>query len=629
MQLDATILSLQQMNHLSANGQNASAPLSMKGHKAEFTEAQRSSFRVRVDYRKVFNAMVVGLFAGEKPPFLAASQRDIPRCVKGYEVLAAKLRLGDNPRDYYRCAQAASLLKKLENAPFGGPDPEVVALEGWRESEEICKEVNRRLWELKNAPVTLGDSLLGSTISGIREELMRLLGPLPPDYCDVAHLSKFGPGTSLSHKTDEVDPILKTINPSILPTLQPEYRYLEESMMGECIRSGYFGAERVPRRMSCDDMVQVYNHARLTTVPKNFNTNRCIEIGGSLSTWIQQSYDGFIRQRLKQRWGLDLGDQRPNQRMARIGSLDRSLCTIDLTSASDRLAYGLVVSVLSPAWARCLTACTNRFVMDGDTQIGLEKFSAMGNALTFSLQTAIFGGIVRSVLRDRGMSNAAWRVYGDDIIVPLNVYDDVMERLRVVGCSPNPLKSYAEGNFRESCGVDYLLGCDVRPLFIRKPLETVADLIKCLNQIQIQINKCPLNAGNFQGLYSYLKSLIPEDFRIYGVPSRYLSAYIWIPGVHCSCLEGLPRYMLAEGVRSGDCPEIWAYRRALLTGECGDSSVRRTKFGSGKRKDDNFIVTHKRPGYGLPGSSWLWLKSPKLFEARKGFVSQGVNPFLA
>jgi hypothetical protein len=267
--------------------------------------------------------------------------------------------------------------------------------------------------------------------------------------------------------------------------------------------------------------VQYYDTAKLQHVPKSISEVRWIEIGPSLATFFQQGYDGFIRSRLKSVWGIDLNDQAPNQRLARIGSEQgpnvNSPCTIDMTSASDRISYGVVAMVLPPAWVRSLSSLRARKVLYGDeTELPLEKFSSMGNAYTFSLQTLIFSAVIRANLRARGWEGSRWRVYGDDIVVPYRLYDDVVRDLETLGFLVNGNKSFKEGFFRESCGVDYLLGTNVRAFYLKKPIMNVADLFKVINLVQAFAASSPITARAYEELYCLLLSWVPPKLFLVG-----------------------------------------------------------------------------------------------------------------
>jgi len=103
-------------------------------------------------------------------------------------------------------------------------------------------------------------------------------------------------------------------------------------------------------------------------------------------------------------------------------------------------------------------------------EVRLEILSSMGNGYTFPLQTMIFCCAIRAVRRYLCLggyrAGSTWSVFGDDIIVPTFMYGRVIRLLELIGCTPNVNKSFAEGPFRESCGKDYFLGIDIRPVYI-------------------------------------------------------------------------------------------------------------------------------------------------------------------
>jgi hypothetical protein len=604
--------------------------------------------------------MVEGLFLGlpKESVRYASELNDIPKCIKDYEAVAAILRKSTDVDGYYRFAQAAGLLKKLEQVPMG-IDTDEVALKGWLQSEEICRQTNAKLWDLANHPITQSDDdELKQYLFGIRREMKDLLGPEPPSLEDVLHFGKFGPGATLNRKVQHgLDPILKTIDPTALRGLESDVVALfQQTKLGKCvsISSGIPDSPygQIQHRYDAGvllDRTDFFSHAKLAIVPKNCFTGRTVEVGGSLTTWLQQCYDGFIRQRLREKWELDLQDQRPNQALAYHGSLAlsnlrgfgktveekqaRRPCTIDLTDASNRNSYGLFAWTLPRLWMRRLSSLTNREVeinLKGKKTIKLEKFSAMGNSITFSLMTALYGCLVRSILQEREMPKGEWRVYGDDIIVPSCVYEEVVHALRLIGSEPNTAKSFREGYFRESCGVDYLLGSYVRPLFIKKPILNVADVYKYLNLIQVQNQLCPLRAEVWAPLYRYLRSLIPTHLMTYGPVSEYLNAYIWIPESHANTISRLPRVILAEREIKEQPSEGWSYLRTLLVESSEDSHIRagrKTQNGEGEVAPREVECTGSHAGLATDRREWQWVRSPRLWRGSLATPKRGVNPF--
>nr|QDH87980.1 MAG: RNA-dependent RNA polymerase [Leviviridae sp.] len=166
-------------------------------------------------------------------------------------------------------------------------------------------------------------------------------------------------------------------------------------------------------------------------------------------------------------------DQTPNQELARLGSLDGSLATLDLSEASDRVANWLVEELFAdyPHFLEGIQACrSTRCRLPSGEVIPLLKFASMGSALTFPIEAMIFTAI--SILGCLGMSRSptmplikrlvgSVRVYGDDIIVPVDKAVAVSEMLETFGFQVNQHKSFWNGPFRESCGKEYFFGEDV------------------------------------------------------------------------------------------------------------------------------------------------------------------------
>jgi hypothetical protein len=97
----------------------------------------------------------------------------------------------------------------------------------------------------------------------------------------------------------------------------------------------------------------------------------------------------------------------------------------------------------------------------------LEKFSSMGNAYTFELESLLYYSLTLSVCQYLKISSQDVSVYGDDIICPVEAYDLLQRVLNACGFLFNENKSFASGPFRESCGADFLDGFDIRPWYLK------------------------------------------------------------------------------------------------------------------------------------------------------------------
>jgi len=171
--------------------------------------------------------------------------------------------------------------------------------------------------------------------------------------------------------------------------------------------------------------------------------------------------------------------------MAREGSHTGSLATLDLKEASDRVSNQLVRRMLeNHPWLRAgVDSCRSRravveFPSGRSESIRLGKFASMGSALTFPVEALVFAtcailGIERALGRqltkkDVHRLRGQVRVYGDDIIVPVEYVHSVNEVLETFGFRVNFGKSYWTGKFRESCGGDYYDGHDVTIVRVRR-----------------------------------------------------------------------------------------------------------------------------------------------------------------
>ncbi len=224
---------------------------------------------------------------------------------------------------------------------------------------------------------------------------------------------------------------------------------------------------------------------RVVSVPKTLKTPRIIAIEPAAVQYAQQGvYECFLRALrrdnvISQLIGID--DQVPNQDMAREGASNGTLATLDLSEASDRVSNQHVRLLVGyhGTLRKALDATRSRKAdVPGHGVIRLAKYASMGSALCFPVEasvflTLIFMGISRAhntpVTRRMIKSYIGRvRVYGDDIIVPVDCVSDVISVLESFGFVVNRDKSFWTGRFRESCGKDYYAQDDVSVVKVRR-----------------------------------------------------------------------------------------------------------------------------------------------------------------
>lgn len=347
--------------------------------------------------------------------------------------------------DFLHIRQIQGFFQKFPGLPLG-EDKRANAWLAFCEAESLCLETNLLLRAVNDGRACFADRRVEAWLFQAQRKISQVLGDLPT-FHEVR--PRFGPGAcagipkqkaSRKLKLSEQYSCSETFRPVLVSAL-----CTVPAMAFTAARTGVLLA-----------------NARLSFVPKNAKTLRAVATEPSLNTLFQLGYGDYMSERLG-RFGVDLRDQTKNQRLAREGSLTGALATLDLTSASDTISRELVWSLLPFDWAERLDELRSPVLETPEGPVELEKFSSMGNGYTFPLESLIFWALCKAVCR----SDAVVSVYGDDIIVPTEHFDDVVTLLRALGFIPNLAKSFSKGAFRESCGTDWLRGMDVRPFFFK------------------------------------------------------------------------------------------------------------------------------------------------------------------
>lgn len=409
---------------------------------------------------------------------------------------------GRNALDVYCLRQSLALYTKRDDLNVG-IDTTAVALAKFLDSEVSCKSTNERFLE-PNWRLRKENCFSSAVIQVAERKIASILGPLP-GICDL-NLS-FGPGASTTCRTNTT----ARWKLSTKPACSADMLGIVEDVLDE---APHWTALHADSETENGHRITVeVVPGRLMFVPKNAKTKRSIIVEPILNSFLQKGYGRYIKQRLLG-VGVNLFDQSLNQARAMAGSITNSLATVDLSSASDTISTELVRELLPPDWFYALNrARTSRIEMPGREVVKLEKFSSMGNAFTFELESMIFYALTYATCTVLGVKPDV-SVYGDDIICPSGIYTRLEEVFKFCGFSINTEKSYSDGPFRESCGADYYLGQNIRP-FYQKTSWSPATLCAFHNF---------LVRGFLHEAYPDIVELIldriPEQYKIYG-PDGY------------------------------------------------------------------------------------------------------------
>ena len=484
--------------------------------------------------------------------------------------------------------------KGLESTGF---DLHGEALRKWKLSEEACRQTNQRFRDQKLRPFT---GRVEAALFGAQRKIASVLGSLrlPVVLSDC----KWGPGATFDLGRREATPDKKiSLTTSVTSGALPFWRAVVESdpHWAAC----YLGYNPEGRYSLLPNTVKIVRGSRFLTVPKSAKTDRCIAAEPTGNGFLQQGVHSYMRRRLK-RFGVDLDDQSINQELAR-GAYSSELSTLDLSAASDTIARELVYHLLPLDWAMFLDSLRSPETLVEGEWVRTEKFASMGNAFCFELETLIFWAVCCSVVDLLGGVGTV-SVYGDDLIVPRNAFDQVVECLTACGFSVNEKKSFKEGNFFESCGTHFHRSVDVTPVYQKESLSHPSELIRAHNRLFRLASRLQINDGGniVAGALKVLANAyplrpfprIPEGVDEDGGFLRPVSEFHSDPnrGFSCHVLDYKPRYL---GVRED---AMYAYKLRRFSSQ-NPVSLRRPPS-----EDPLFRFSSEQEGYAGSATKGVW-----------------------
>jgi hypothetical protein len=340
-------------------------------------------------------------------------------------------------------------------------------------------------------------------------------------WANICEDARSGPGSAIgarngSFYAKHFSSQLTASSQSLINIYQAHGWLYPEFHIAESIRAEEFGAPLL------------VGGSRTCFVPKTADISRMICIEPGINMYLQLGLGSLIEKRLRRFFSIDLARQPSiNRWLAKLGSEqpdgDRSFATIDLSSASDSIALGLLGSYVPNEWQSAILELRSCKTSVGGDSVELKMVSTMGNGFTFPLQTAIFSCIAAACVTLDNRSHKAvclddltrdFSVFGDDIVVDKKYCHRVMRLLDLLGFQANAAKTFQSGLFRESCGHDYYNGYNVRPVYLRKMNsdQDIAVLINLLNEWSARTNiRVPRTVGL---LWTYFRSkpyIVPFD----------------------------------------------------------------------------------------------------------------------
>jgi len=439
--------------------------------------------------------------------------------------------IDNTPAEVACYRQLDSLIKKFNQSD--GPSDEACrnALEKFQNVNERLKEFTIRydfMWE---------EELVGEFKKQIYEFWYYDSGcttPLVSDWTEVFNRGRMGPGASLLAKGTDL--YTKLFGGSLTAT-----QGLSDLWSTLVARNPQFlVAYSDPAWVYGTDVV---DGNKLSFVNKTQLIARPICTEPSINMWMQLGMGTILESRLRDKYGIDLSLQpEVNRRLATKGSISNQLCTVDLESASDSMSLGMLHECLPRDFMvylmRMRSPCSR--LPDGSV-VNLSMISTMGNGFTFPLQTVIFTAAVIASYRYLGIPyvlRGPWddrnvSVFGDDIIVDRRVVRTLVKLLSLLGFVVNQDKTYVEGPFRESCGVDVFNGVDVRPVYLKR-MHTLQDSFVAINRLNLWSAKTGISLRN---TVQYIIKCFPKALNYPVPPDEALDGGLHLPREHVQTLK--------------------------------------------------------------------------------------------
>lgn len=368
-----------------------------------------------------------------------------------------------DPSDYvtasyfYKDSLVANFLRKLP-ITVEGLNPTDVTYQGFLANEQHNHQTNLRLMRFcDNYGLEPGDHHLVEFFSQVKKRISSILGRVPDSL-----VGKFGKGSTF---TDIGEFTTLPDKMSTRSSITPEARDLLPLFRDTAWVRALLGDHQ---SMSDPDTVR---GNRFTTVRKTALSDRGICIEPSWNVFMQLAIGSYFSERLAKAGLVKELSQDIHRIMARQASLTGRLATLDLTDASDLVCYQFVRLVMPDDWFQVLCATRSAFTLVKGKWVKVEKFSSMGNGFTFELMTLILLSVADTLCQKHGVKvkiGENLSVYGDDIIVPIQIVPDFLACLSFLGLKLNVRKTFTSGSFRESCGGDYFDGIDVSPFYLKE-----------------------------------------------------------------------------------------------------------------------------------------------------------------
>lgn len=418
---------------------------------------------------------------------------------------------------------------------FTGSDPDqrrIRAFQKFVSSEHTCKDINENCPLFSDKDAT--HNFRGMTPTFLDQEIFPLVNKMK--FYIRSCLGRFpktrafnqrhnGPGAAVGCHGSKATEISKcvypqSINRSCLSLFGSSF--ISELFSHSELSSNQHLSSQLPIRTGSYPVISALfssaEYSELDFVPKDAEIDRTISVEPVCNVSLQLGIADIMSKKIKRYFSIDLRSQNHNQELARIGSINQQLVTIDLESASDTVSLRLL-NLLPTDWAEAIFRIRSHSWKNKEFGTSVfHKISSMGNGVTFPLETLIFTAACKAVF---SACRIKWEkqsvaVYGDDIIVPQKAYSLLRSLLKSLGFSINKKKSFSTGFIRESCGHDYFHGHRIDRFTVKKDLSESLNRVSLHNKFFNFFEVYKMSSDICDDILFFIQRYIPQNFLNFG-----------------------------------------------------------------------------------------------------------------
>lgn len=396
--------------------------------------------------------------------------------------------------DQYAENYLAYNLRRKEATPFGVASSTKIRAKNTLTGFLVREAVNRRINQTKtfgysafdgsfarHAPYGdyMVDTPVGlSILARAREIVHDIVGDC--DLKSIAASSSFGNGASATMKRECSQRENKIVFG--MSTTRPLFNILQDLLEYTPLLAMYRDTHKdviyvngKGKHTFPPDTLKIVSGAVFDTVPKDSKIDRVILKEPELNGFYQKGTGKVLREKLARYTrfspnGMNLntsGDL--NASLAKAGSVDGHIATVDAERASDSLTLALYEFLFPQSWYDWFITVRSPYCLIKDRWHRLEMMSGMGNGFTFEAESIIFYaiGLACSERSSLPFAHLYVSIHGDDLTLPSDVFFECREAYKAAGVIVNVKKSFEHGPFRESCGGHFYNGLSVKPFYVK------------------------------------------------------------------------------------------------------------------------------------------------------------------